>query len=421
MLPLHDRVRRRICIAGFFALAIAPTVAVLGLALAWRLPGHVSAEAERMGHLLGMDVRLEAVEHPLPGVVRYRGLVLSSPETGRTVASCPWLEARRQTLERQGKPRPVLLLRAWQPEVEIAEVAELGRLVGGLIGLRLGNSRCDVHLAAPQILLKVGDRSMTLTDVRGDVRTDPAATEAALRFGPASLETGEQAKFCLGRNRQTQPAADWFAIDTAGGALPCDLLGLAVAPLRSLGAQAQFRGSLWAALVADGWQGEIRGSQFSGVDLDRLVTDRFGRQLSGLALVAIDHAQFRGGRVEEIHGWVTAGPGKVSRSLMEAAVVELGLGGSAAGGSDAAVSYEQLACSFDANASGLRVDGLCQAKSGAVMCDARGQLLGSFEQPQQRRPIAALVRALAPRAAEQLPVSPETDWLSRRLPLMRQR
>ena len=147
MFPLHDRVRRRICIAGFFALAVAPTVAVLGLALAWRLPSHVRAEAERLGRQLGMDVSLTGVEHPLPGVIRYRGLDLSSPETGRTVAHCLWLEAQNRMLaDPQGKLRPTLVLRAWQPEVDVAEMAELGQLANGAIRLRLGNSRCDVQL-----------------------------------------------------------------------------------------------------------------------------------------------------------------------------------------------------------------------------------------------------------------------------------
>ena len=94
MFALHDRVRRRICIAGFFALAVAPTLAVLGLAVAWRLPSHVRAEAERLGRQLGVDVSLTGVEHPLPGVIRYRGLDLSSPETGRTLLRCGRLEAQ---------------------------------------------------------------------------------------------------------------------------------------------------------------------------------------------------------------------------------------------------------------------------------------------------------------------------------------
>ncbi|MCX7425261.1 MAG: hypothetical protein NTW96_06505 [Planctomycetia bacterium] len=416
MFPLHDRVRRRICIAGFFALAVAPTVAVLGLALAWRLPSHVRAEADRLGRQLGMDVSLAGVEHPLPGVIRYRGLDLSSPETGRTVAHCLWLEAQNRMLaDPQGKLRPTLVLRAGQPEVDVAEMAELGQLANGAIRLRLGNSRCDVQLNAKQLQLKTGDDVRTLTDVRGTVQTTTAGTQAMLRFRLAGNETGEPARLWLGRNRQTEPAADWFEVDTGGSALPCDLLALAIAPMRSLGASARFRGCLNAALVTEGWQGEISG-QFSDVELDRLVTDRLPYQLSGTAHVEIEHAQFRGGRMEEIRGRILAGPGRVSRSLVDAAATQLGLGGGPPlAAPDAVVPYEQLAFKFAANAYGLVLEGHCRA--GAVMCDGRGQLLCSLHQP---RPIAALLRTLAPRTAEQFPVSPETDWLARRLPLARQ-
>jgi hypothetical protein len=186
--------------------------------------------------------------------------------------------------------------------------------------------------------------------------------------------------------------------------------------MRSLGASARFRGYLCAELVADGWQGQISGGQFSDVELDRLVTDRLPYQLSGTAHVEIEHAQFRGGRMEEIRGRILAGPGRVSRSLVDAAAAQLGLGGGPPlAAPDAVVPYEQLAFKFAANAYGLVLEGHCRA--GAVMCDGRGQLLGSVHQP---RPIAALLRTLAPRTAEQFPVSPETDWLARRLPLVRQ-
>jgi hypothetical protein len=418
MFALHDRVRRRICIAGFFVLAVAPTVAVLGLGVAWRLPSHVRAEAERLGRQLVMDVSLDGVEHPLPGVIRYHGLDLSSPETGRTVARCLWLEAHNRTFAvAQGKPRPTLFLRARQPEVDVAELAELGQLVNGALRLRLGNSQCDVQLAADRLQLRSGETPRTLTDVHGAVQTDAAGTQAVLWFRLAGDEKAQPARLRVGRNRQIEPAAEWFEINTGDEALPCDLLGLAVAPMQSLGANAQFRGYLGAQRDADGWRGEISGGQFSGVDLDRLVTDRFPCRLSGPALVAIERAWFRGGRLESIRGFVSAGPGGVSRSLLEAAAAELGLGDHPpTAGPDAIVPYSELTFRFAVDGSGLTLDGLCPTQPGAVMCDGRRQLLGSLHQP---RPIAALVRTLAPRTAERVPVSPETEWLAHRLPLGR--
>ena len=102
MLRLHDRTRRRICIGAFCALCIAPTLGVLAWAVAWRLPGHVRAEAERIGRRLGVEVALDDVEHLRPGAVRLVGLTLVDPESGKTIASCDRLDARLIEVESSG-------------------------------------------------------------------------------------------------------------------------------------------------------------------------------------------------------------------------------------------------------------------------------------------------------------------------------
>ena len=119
MLRLHDRTRRRICVAGFFLLCILPTVLVAGWCVAWHLPGHVSAEARRLTRQLGLDVTLEGLRHLRPGVVLYEGLELADPETGRSVLRCRLLEARRtKTADQQGQPQTSLVLIASQPEID---------------------------------------------------------------------------------------------------------------------------------------------------------------------------------------------------------------------------------------------------------------------------------------------------------------
>ena len=283
-------------------------------------------------------------------------------------------------------------------------MAEVGQLLARATRLGLGNSRCDVQLkVVDQTQLLSGDTPRTLTGVEGILQTTSGGTQAVLRFWLAGNETGDPVKIRLGRNRQIEPAADWFEINTGGGALPCELLGLALAPMRSLGANTQFHGYLCAMLVVEGWEGKIIDGQFSDVELDRLVTDRFARQLSGPAHVVIEQAWFRGGRVESIRGIVSAGSGEVSRSLLEAAAAELGLGaGPPQAGPDTIIPYGELAFRFTVDGSGLTLDGLCRTLPGAVMCDARGQMLGSLHRP---RPFAALVRTLAPRTAERFPLA----------------
>lgn len=417
MFSLHDRVKRRIAVAGFLVMCVAPTLGVLLWSAAWRSSWHTRGEAVRLGRYLGMNAALDRVEHPLPGVARYHGLVLVSPETGREVFRCGWLETQLKTLtDAEGRPRSTLLLWAWQPQVEAAEAAEIGQMLQRAIRLRAGNAELDVQWSANRVELQTPGGCHELVDVHGGVQTTAGGTQAILRFRPAGQTEGPGVRVRLGRNRQTEPAGDWFDVNTGDAELPCEVLALGIAPIGSLGPETTFRGSLWAALAADGWQGEIEAAQFSDVDLDRIVTDRFAHRLSGTARVAIDYARFRRGRMEAIRGGIVAGPGQVSQSLLAAAVEQLGFeSGLPPIGASKAVSYRQLALGFSAGPSGLVIDGRCDGPgAGAVIRDEHGRLLGP---PCRSQPMVALLRTLAPPTAPEAPISPATDWLSRHLPL----
>ncbi len=93
MMQLHDKTRRRICLAAFFLLCLTPTVLVAAWCIAWQLPGHRSGEIARLRQQTGLEVALDGLEHLQPGTVLYRGLVLSDPETGAAVFRCRLLEA----------------------------------------------------------------------------------------------------------------------------------------------------------------------------------------------------------------------------------------------------------------------------------------------------------------------------------------
>lgn len=415
MFALHDRLRRRICLTGFLALALAPTLGVLAWGISRHLPSHARAEAARLSRQLGMDVSLDAVEHPEPGVVRYCGLELSNPESGQPAIRCRRLEARVKTLvNTQGQSRPTLFLGVWEPQIETAQIAEVGQLARRALGLRAGNAEYDVLLAAKQIELKTENRSQILFDVQGRLETSASGTQAWSYFNLGGDTTDKPVCICIGRNRQIEPTIDWFRLDTAASALPCELLSLGIEPMRSLGARARFQGVLEATL--DGERGSIVGELFD-VDLDRVVTDRFTRlRLGGMANIVIEQAGFHEGRLVNARGTFAAGPGQVSRSLVESAIVQLGLEpGPPPTTLEAMLPYKELAFRFEVGASGLLLEGLCQgAQPGAMMRDARGDMLRT---PAKMTPMVALLRTLAPRSAPEAPVSVQTDWLSRRLPL----
>ena len=112
--------------------------------------------------------------------------------------------------------------------------------------------------------------------------------------------------------------------------------------------------------VAGGWQGEISG-RFRGVDLDRLVTDRYNHKLSGTAELVFRRACFQDGKLIDAAGDVLCDGGVVSLSLLHEADRSLGLVADQRIRSvetDPLRRYQELKFGFTLNEQGLKIVGL---------------------------------------------------------------
>ena len=422
MFRLHDNTRRRICRAAFFLLCVLPTAGVSVWCARRHLPGVVGAEARRLQRELGLDVSLEGLRHLRPGGVLYEGLELADPETGRLVLRCRVLEADwQQTIDGQGRPKTSLVLIASQPEIEAAAVDQLRELLGRMLRRRTGRPQMDVRLAAGQLTLRSAGGSQTLTELEGSIESFPDGARAEGSFRLAGIDTPQPIRIRLVRNRQTTPPADGFELDTGGGAVPCDLLAMGLPCLEQLGPRSRLRGYIWANQIGGGrssagWTGELTGQVFD-LDLDDLVTGHFPHKLSGAARLTVQSARFRGDRLEEATGTLVAGPGVISRSLIDAAVEQLGLArGAEPEAPGDLVPYGQLALAFLIDSRGLQLQGACSASApGAILVDRQGRLLG--EPVLQPQPVVALLRTLVPASEVQVPAVRQADWLIGLLPI----
>lgn len=414
MFQLYDQTRRRVCIAGFFALGVLPVALVAAWCASRYLPGHLRAEAEQLGRQLGLDVRLEGLKHLRPGAVLYEGLEIADPETGQVLLKCRLLEVASQ--QSDDRRRPTLALLASQPEIEAAAIGRLWELLQRTVECHHGRLDADLRIAAGEVTLRAGADSQTLTDVEGNLETLPAGADAQVRFRLAGADTPEPIRIRVVRNRQLAPPASGFELYTGGGELPCNVLAMGLGELKPLGACCRFRGYLWANETPQGWEGEITG-QMARLDLGGLVSDHFPHRLSGSGELVIQSARFRRGRLEEASGTLAVGPGTIDRSLIEAAADRLGLT-PAADRPNAAerIPYEQLAFSLTLDAAGVKLQGRCtNGEPGTILADRNGRLLG--EPAEQPKPIAALVQTLVPQSSVQVPASRQTDWLLRHLPV----
>jgi len=417
MFQLHDKSRRRICLAAFFALCVAPTVIVLTCGVARHLPWHVRAEADRLTWQLGQKVSIARVRHLRPGAVLYEGLELSDPEAGNRILCCGKLKAVwGPSTGRHGQGPPCLVLIAYQPEIDSDEIDQVWRLVEAALSRRAGCPDSGVQLAADQLTLRTGEATHTLTQVRGTIRRLPDGSQADVAFRLAEVETPEPVQIRVVRGHHAEPPAMGLGLYTGGGALPCSLLALGVPGLEALGPRSRFGGYLWVNETPDGHEGELAG-QFTEVDLDGLVARHFPHAIRGVAQLTVRGARFRQGRLEEATGSLSAGPGTISRSLVDAAADRLGMtGGLEPNVPDRLVSYKRLAVSFRIDSRGLELRGECvPTGSAAILVGRYGTLLG--EPIRQPVPVAALVQTLVPDGEVQVPVTRQTDWLMRRLPI----
>ena len=66
MIRLHDRSRRRVCVAAFVLLGVMPALLAGGWCLSRNLPGCRRMEAEQLGRQLGLNVDLGGVKYVRP-------------------------------------------------------------------------------------------------------------------------------------------------------------------------------------------------------------------------------------------------------------------------------------------------------------------------------------------------------------------
>jgi len=417
MFRLHDRTRRRVLLAGFVLLCVVPTVLVAGWC-AWRnRPGKTADEAERLGRLLGLRVALGRFEHARLGVVRYRDVELSDPETGRVLLRCPELIGSRVNApESSGVSKPVLQLTAQTVQLEAGSVPRVGQLVTRLLRRETGDEVLDARLAVERVTLAGTEQTFELREVRGDLIIVAAGSQVRAAFRLEGVDSPEPARVRIARDRQTSPPRTGFELDTGGVPLPCPLVAQGLYSFAVLPAGSTFSGWLWAQETAEGWQGEASGS-LAGVDLEKLCTGRLGHRLTGTAQLTLQTARFRAGRLSEASGILSGGPGEIGRGLVETAARELGMQLAPAAGSPDAMPYDHLALTFILSPEGLQLYGRSPTGRGVVLAAPDRWLLAEAPPSSQPRPVSALVRTLTTPSSLQLPATPQASRLARYLPL----
>ncbi len=165
------------------------------------------------------------MSHTLPGVVRYSGLKLTDPETGRELLRCGEVEATWTSMtDSQGRTRPAIALEARNVESTASAWQRLKETLRRSLECQIGRPEVEVRLAADKWTLREGNDVQVLEKVEGGIGliARPAGMQAQLAFRVANSPAKPLVRMRIVRDRTVEPPAYGFDLDApAGEAPPC--------------------------------------------------------------------------------------------------------------------------------------------------------------------------------------------------------
>ncbi len=392
----------------FVLAGLLPCAAVAAWALHLRSPGHREAVREAWQAGLGVPVRVAAIEHVRPGVVRARDLELLVPESPRALTV------------------PVLEVETGATEVRIrVERLECGvegaRLLAAVAGEWLGRAarfprNCVIDIADFSWAGAVRDAESAAGAAPARLRVE-CVSQGGSRAIRAVLEgpTGGADEVRVVRLEGDGNGAGGERIEVTGAAaasLPVPILmafarGTPVEGL-DLGPEAVATGSLRAHCDRGRWSGAVDG-RIERVDLAACVAPLQTRA-SGEATVVVRQLEWADGRLVGCELDCRAGRGRIEQRFLDGLVSTLGCRAGSAfrvltGGRDRG---------FDAAGCLVRIDGrgvelLSAAALGGALAVADG--LALVEPPVGIVPAERLAWFLAPPGAVYAPSAGPGAWL----------
>jgi hypothetical protein len=407
MWPLHERTKISLCRAAFVALCVAPTCMVALWCVAVRTPAFRRWHERTIAQRLGWQARIGAVHSPRPGTTLYEQVELVDGDSHQRLARLPYVEVHQS-----GGQLTIAL--PYPGTINGMRLDAFWRLACD--ALRQTSDWQIMHFEAQNLTLRLSDGDRTLTELSGQIEMRETLAQATLSFKSAGRDAKATATQ-LNVTRQRQPAspATIYHFNTGNRSLSCSLLAPFWPGVERTGKTCEFSGTVTAFEQSGRWRAEVKG-RATGIDLSQLLSD-FPHKLTGTAEAQLDSVRIEQGRIATAAGRLTAGPGYISRSLIEAAQANLQLQATLEAVEGPAVRpYDQLNLSFDANAEGLAVVGSAARQNGALVVDPQGRVLME-RLDGQRVPVVNLVRTLVPQSAVQVPATRETAGLVGWLPV----
>lgn len=410
---MHERTQKAICRLVFvFACAVPTLLTMTWIAITWT-PWFYRWEKQQveteLTKRLGLRVAVERFSRPAPGMLRLEGVVVAEPETFAEVA-----RVRLAVFANRDRKN---VLQLHQPELQSAQLAHAWQLVHDRYLCQPDWTEQPMVVTASALTVHSQTGGVTFRDTVARIVPGTRQVEGSFEFLPAGRDIDAKAWIGFVRDRQRSIPETRWRLYTGGVSLPVSALADYLPPLRVLGRDAEFNGSLeWKVSTVD-WSVDLKGATFSEVELNDLL-DHLPHKWSGKATVQLDNCTIRPGQSLDVSGSFVARRGYIGTSLLQAAQQHLGVSSADLDSDVANLWYELCAMRFDLYGTQLRLSGNCHQHRGFEALPP-GTLLAvagkSLAIRQQDSPIqaTALVSALAPKHAVMIPYSRQTAGISR--------
>jgi hypothetical protein len=418
MVAMNARKRRRICRTAFLLGCLLPTTAHIFWTVWLRSPWHANRQAAWIEQRIAAKVSMEGVRHPRPGTLACRTLRIADPETGRPLLALHGVEC-------SGGGNRTWTLSVLRVELAASAMAPIWHRCAHVLK---SSGEGSLRLAARDVALVDKKATRRLGHLRGRFQT--GRSQSLMEMGvwiPSDEHVGGSAdegavRFRAIRDRTATPPITQWELDARSVPISCGLLSECLPEASRPGHDCSFRGYVWSRRQSDQWTAELVG-ELKSLDLGKLLHDTLDGPLAGRAHVVLERGVIRNGRVEQLRGRLTAGPGEIGLALCQSAAENLKLtstAGFSQGLPNQAVAFRQLAFAFQLNAAGCWLEGRCDnSPAGTLLVDlktGRPCLLTSSRQPH---PLWALLRAAAAAHGPQppVPLTPATARLAGLLPV----
>lgn len=412
MFAIHQRLRRRICQAGFCMFCVLPTSGLLAWTASLKTAAHAQRCQTELNQWLGFETRFERVRYPQPGESLYERFELIDPETRLPVVRCRALGVIRTDRK--------LVLEPSDIELSAGQAKKLARLLIRRLTRELPSDKA-IWLVPTSVTLQSDTAEQTYDDVECRIESDAGRSSATLRFRLPGVEAGEPPMLSVVRTTSGDALKTLVKLDTMSATLPLSIFAAWIDLQPHLGHDAAFRGSLTAELADEGWSGEVSGI-ITNVDFDRLVASRFPHHLAGSANIVLDGARIHNGKLVEAAGQILSDSGTIGGSLLLGAVQLLdcppraALPGRPPFVESESYQYRDMSIDFVLDESGLILSASPDAPAGAIILDEHGDKLLAAP-TSGPAPLIQLVKLLVPSSAVQVPATKETAALVPWLPL----